>query len=69
MLDCQALNHFCGCCLAGDFSYIEFYAEESSEVEQKPIDSRSKTKPKLNQDDGFVQDIQKGLQGSVRAVI
>ena len=46
----------------------EFYAVASSEVEQKPIDSRSKTKPKPNQDDGFVQDIQKGLQGSVRAV-
>ena len=46
----------------------EFYAEESSEVEQKPIDSRSKTKPRLNQDDGFVQDIQKSLQQNVRAL-
>jgi hypothetical protein len=46
----------------------EFYAEESSEAEQQLIDSKAKTKPKLNQDDGFVQDMQKGLQGSVRAV-
>lgn len=46
----------------------EFYGEKSSEVEQQHLDSRSNTKPKLNQDDGFVQDIQKGLQGSVRAV-
>jgi hypothetical protein len=37
----------------------EFYTEESS---------KAKTKHKLNQDDGFVQDMQKGLQGSVRAV-
>lgn len=46
----------------------EFYVKKSSEVEQQPIDSRSKTKPKLNQDNGFVQDMQKELQGSVRAV-
>ena len=46
----------------------EFHVEESSKAEQQPIDSNAKTKPKLNQDDGFVQDIQKGLQGSVRAV-
>lgn len=46
----------------------EFYTEESSKAEQQPIGSRSKTIPKLNQDDGFVQDMQKGLQGSVRAV-
>lgn len=46
----------------------EFYAEESYEVEQQLIDSKAKTKPKLNRDDGFVQDMQKGLQGSVRAV-
>ena len=46
----------------------EFYVEKSSEVEQQPIDSGSKTKSKLNQDDGFVQDMQKGLHGSVRAV-
>ena len=46
----------------------EFYVEKSSEVEQQPIGSRSKTKPKLNQDNRFVQDMQEGLQGSVRAV-
>ncbi|TCB79693.1 hydrolase or metal-binding protein [Acinetobacter sp. ANC 3781] len=46
----------------------EFYVDKSSEIQQQPIDSRSKTKPKLNQDDGFVQDMQKELQGSVRAV-
>ena len=46
----------------------EFYAEESSQAEQQPVDSKAKTKSKLNQDDGFVQDMQKGLHGSVRAV-
>ncbi|RZG82706.1 hydrolase or metal-binding protein [Acinetobacter sp. WCHAc060033] len=46
----------------------EFYAMTSSEADQRPVESKAKTKPKLNQDDGFVQDIQKGLQGSVRAV-
>lgn len=46
----------------------EFYVEKFSEVEQQAIDSKGKTKSKLNQDDGFVQDIQKGLQGSVRTV-
>ncbi|ELO6156028.1 hypothetical protein QVL04_005016 [Escherichia coli] len=46
----------------------EFYVEKSSEVEQQPIDSKVKIKPKLNQDNGFVQEMQKGLQGSVRAV-
>ena len=46
----------------------EFYVEESSESEQQPIDSKAKTKPKFNQDNGFVQDMQKELQGSVRAV-
>ena len=46
----------------------EFYANENSEVEQVQPESRAKTKPKFNQDDGFVQDIQQGLQGSVRSV-
>lgn len=46
----------------------EFYAMSSSETDQQPDESKAKTKHKLNQDDGFVQDIQKGLLGSVRAV-
>ena len=46
----------------------EFFVEKSSEVEQQPIDSKAKIKAKLNQDDGFVQEMQKGLQRSVRAV-
>lgn len=46
----------------------EFYAEETSETELQLINSKAKTKPKLNQDDGFVQDIQKGLLGSAKAV-
>jgi hypothetical protein len=46
----------------------EFFVEKSSEVEQQPIDSKAKIKAKLNQNDGFVQEMQKGLQGSVRAV-
>jgi len=52
----------------GEVIVEEFYVEKSSGVEQQPIDLRSKTKPKLKQDNGFVQDMQKGLQGSVRAV-
>ena len=50
----------------------EFYSDENqkTEVEQaQPVTTaRSKAKPKLNQAEGFVQDIQKGLQRSVRAV-
>lgn len=46
----------------------EFYAMTSSEADQQPVESKAKIKPKLNQADGFVQDIQKGLQGSMRAV-
>lgn len=46
----------------------EFYVERSSEVEQQPINSRSKIKPKLNQDNGFVQDIKEVLQQSVSTV-
>ncbi|TCB72569.1 hydrolase or metal-binding protein [Acinetobacter sp. ANC 4177] len=49
----------------------EFYGDESQEtdIEQQPETStRAKAKPKPNQGDGFVQDMQKGLQGSVRAV-
>ena len=46
----------------------EFYADEVVESEQVQSESKTKAKPKFNQGDGFVQDIQKGLQGSVRAV-
>ncbi|WEE39357.1 hydrolase or metal-binding protein [Acinetobacter sp. TAC-1] len=46
----------------------EFYTDEVTESEQAQPESKSKVKPKLNQGDGFVQDIQQGLQGSVRAV-
>ncbi len=46
----------------------EFYTNEHSGTEQQPTESKAKTKPKFNQGDGFVQDIQQGLQGSVRAV-
>ena len=46
----------------------EFYSNEVVESEQTQADSKTKTKPKFNQDNGFVQDIQKELQGSVRAV-
>ena len=44
----------------------EFYADEVVESEQTQLES--KTKPKFHQGDGFVQDIQQGLQSSVRAV-
>ncbi|MFT0694430.1 hydrolase or metal-binding protein [Acinetobacter nematophilus] len=46
----------------------EFYTDEVTESEQAQPESKSKVKAKLNQDDGFVQDIQQGLQKSVRAV-
>lgn len=46
----------------------EFYTDEVTESEQAQPESKSKVKPKLNQGDGFVQDIQQGLQKSVRAV-
>ena len=46
----------------------EFYVDESSEAEQVQSESKTKSKTKFNQQDGFVQDIQQELQGSVRAV-
>ena len=46
----------------------EFYTDEVTESEQTQPESKSKGKTKLNQGDEFVQDIQQGLQGSVRVV-
>lgn len=50
----------------------EFYMDENQEtnIEQaQPLTmTRAKVKDKSNHEDGFVQDIQKGLQGSVRAI-
>ncbi len=46
----------------------EFYADENSETEQTQLGSKTKVRPKSNQGEGFMQDIQQGLQGSVRAV-
>ena len=50
----------------------EFYSDENqeTEVEQaQPLTmTRAKVKVKSNQGEDFVQDMQKGLQGSVRAV-
>ncbi len=46
----------------------EFYTDEVMESEQTKPDSKDKTKPKFNQREGFVQDIQQGLQQSVRVV-
>ncbi len=59
----------------------EFYTDEDSDVnteteganlqgEQGQVASkgRAKSKPKFNQSEGFVQEMQQGLQGSVRAV-
>ena len=50
----------------------EFYMDENQEtnIEQaQPLTmTRAKVKDKSNHEDGFVQDIQKGLQGSVRVV-
>jgi Na+-driven multidrug efflux pump len=44
----------------------EFYAEDESEQTQTEL--KTNAKPKFNQREDFVQDIQQGLQGSVRAV-
>lgn len=50
----------------------EFYSDENQDTNTEQVQpetsSRAKTKSKLNQGAGFVQDIQQGLQGSVRAV-
>lgn len=53
----------------------EFYSDENQEVEAEQTQvetamatARTKIKSKPNQGEGFVQDMQKGLQGSVRVV-
>ncbi|MDH0718912.1 hydrolase or metal-binding protein [Acinetobacter junii] len=50
----------------------EFYSDENQETNIEQVKSettaRTKAKPKPNQGEDFVQDIQKGLQGSVRVV-
>ena len=54
---------------------VEFDTEENAEEEHQQVEhveaeskARTKSKPKFNQGDGFVQDIQKGLQQSVKAL-
>lgn len=46
----------------------EFYTDEVTDSEQAQPEAKSKVKPKLNQGAGFVQDIQEGLQKSVKVV-
>ncbi|MCS4297702.1 MULTISPECIES: hydrolase or metal-binding protein [Acinetobacter] len=46
----------------------EFYTDENCDAEQQSKDSKVKIKSKLNQNIGLVQDIQQGLQQSVRSV-
>ena len=46
----------------------EFYSDGVTESEQIQPETKTKAKSELNQREGFVQDIQKGLQQSVRAV-
>ncbi|WP_151768954.1 recombination directionality factor [Acinetobacter colistiniresistens] len=50
----------------------EFYSDENQETDieqsQPATTARTKAKSKLNHRDGLVHDMQKGLQGSVRAV-
>lgn len=46
----------------------EFYTDEGDEAEQTRPESKAKAKSKFQQGQDFVQDIQRGLQGSVRAV-
>ncbi|KQW89558.1 hydrolase or metal-binding protein [Acinetobacter sp. Root1280] len=47
----------------------EFYTDEVTESEQAQPKLKSKVKAKPNQGEGFVQDIQQGLQKSVHSVI
>lgn len=46
----------------------EFYTDELVESEQVQAELKAKTKPKFKRGDGFVQDIQKGLQQSVQTL-
>lgn len=46
----------------------EFYTDEAIESEQVPVELKMKMKPKFTQGEKMVQDIQQGLQQSVRAV-
>ena len=53
----------------------EFYSDENSEEEHQQVEqvqaeskASTKSKPKFNQSEGFVQDIQKGLQQNVSIV-
>ncbi|MFP6819547.1 MAG: hydrolase or metal-binding protein, partial [Acinetobacter sp.] len=47
----------------------EFYTDELVESEQTQPELKSKVKAKPNQGEGFVRDIQQGLQKSVHSVI
>ena len=46
----------------------EFYTDELVESQQVQPNSKANAKPKFHQGQGFVQDIQQGLQQNVRAV-
>ena len=46
----------------------EFYSDDVVESEQTQPEPKTKVKPKFNQGEAFVQDMQQGLQGSVRTV-
>ena len=46
----------------------EFYTDEAIESEQVQVELKMKMKPKFTQGEKMVQDIQQGLQRSVRAV-
>lgn len=46
----------------------EFYTDEIIDSEQTQPEPKTKVKPKFNQGEGFVQDLQQGLQQNVQAV-
>ena len=46
----------------------EFYTDEVIRSEEIQSESKTNAKPQFNQREGFVQEIQQALQGSVRAV-
>lgn len=46
----------------------EFYTDENSETKQMQSEPKTKTKPKFNRGESFVQDLQQGLQQNVQVV-
>lgn len=72
-VDFAARQGFANACFEADIeegmgAVDEFYTDENSETDQVHAESKAKSKAKLNQAENFVQDIQQGLQRSVKAL-